>query len=113
MTPEQIGTHHQERLAVVYIRQSTVHQVQHHLESLRRQRHLVQRAQDLGWPPEQVVQLDDDLGQSAGGRTARAGFEKLVADVALGKVGLVLALEASRLSRNNRDWYHLLERRSV
>src|SRR6266545_5382033 len=104
----QITPSHLGRQAAIYIRQSTVEQMTHNLESQRRQYGLVDRALALGWPRPQVVVIDDDLGVSGGG-VARAGFERLVAEVGLGHVGIVLAIEVSRLARNNRDWYHLLD----
>jgi DNA invertase Pin-like site-specific DNA recombinase len=113
MNAEAITSRHRTRLACVYVRQSTVHQLQHHQESQRRQRALVDRAVSLGWPSAQVQVIDEDLGQSAARHQERSGFDRLVADVALGHVGIVLALEASRLSRSNRDWYHLLDLCSV
>jgi DNA invertase Pin-like site-specific DNA recombinase len=108
MTGVQITSIHLARQAAVYVRQSTVEQVTNNLESQRRQYGLVDRAVTLGWPRPQVVVIDDDLGVSGSG-VARAGFERLVAEVGLGHIGIVLALEVSRLARNNRDWYHLLD----
>jgi excisionase family DNA binding protein len=101
ITPE-----HLSRSAVVYVRQSTAHQVTNNLESQRRQYGLVERARQLGWNDVQVI--DDDLGRSGGG-TARPGFEKLLAAICEGRVGAVLSIEASRLARNGRDWHTLLE----
>jgi len=93
---------------MVYVRQSSPGQVANHPESRRRQYGLVERAVALGWAREEVVVIDDDQGVSgAGGK--RAGFEKLVTEVGLGRVGIVLGLEASRLARNNADWYRLLD----
>ena len=109
MTHAKIKPAHLSRNAYVYVRQSTQHQVQHHLESQQRQYELRQLAQTLGFPIDHVVVIDDDLGVSASGRADRAGFERLVSDVALGRAGLVLGLEVSRLARNNRDWYELLD----
>lgn len=109
MTAAQITPAHLSRQAAIYIRQSTVEQVVHNAESQRRQYGLVERALALGWPRPQVMVIDDDLGVSGGGSVARAGFERLVAEVGLGNIGIVLALEVSRLARNNRDWYHLLD----
>ena len=108
MTSVQITPSHQARQAAIYIRQSTVEQVTHNLESQRRQYGLVDRAVNLGWPRPQVIVIDDDLGVSGGGG-ARIGFDRLVAEVGLGHIGIVLAIEVSRLARNNRDWYHLLD----
>ena len=105
---EKITTRHRERYAYVYVRQSTPHQVQHHLESQRNQYALVQRAIDLGWPAPRVHLIDTDLGQS-GQDSQRPGFQELVTAVSLGRVGLIVAYEASRLARNNTDWYTLLD----
>src|ERR1700752_3236761 len=95
-----------ERSAIVYIRQSTAYQVTNNLESGRRQYALAERARQLGWDDVQVI--DDDLGRSGGGVT-RPGFERLLAAICDGRVGAVLAIEASRLARNGRDWHTLLE----
>lgn len=108
MTSVQVTPSHLARQAAIYVRQSTVEQVTHNLESQRRQYGLVDRAVNLGWPRPQVTVIDDDLGVSGGGG-ARVGFERLVAEVGLGHIGIVLAIEVSRLARNNRDWYHLLD----
>jgi excisionase family DNA binding protein len=102
----KIMAEHLARSALVYVRQSTAHQVVNNLESQRRQYGLVERARQLGWDDVQVV--DDDLGKSGGG-TARPGFEKLLAAICEGRVGAVVSLEASRLARNGRDWHTLLE----
>lgn len=109
MNADQIGSRHRSRVAYIYVRQSTAHQLIHHPESQRRQRDLRQRAVQLGWPDDSIVVLDEDLGHSAARTEARSGFERMVAEAALGKVGIILALEVSRLSRGNRDWYHLLD----
>jgi DNA invertase Pin-like site-specific DNA recombinase len=109
MTRAKIQPTHLRRNAYVYVRQSTKHQVQHHLESQQRQYELSRLAADLGYPQERIVVIDDDLGISASGRNDRTGFERLVSDVALGRAGIVLGLEVSRLARNNRDWYELLD----
>lgn len=96
-----------KRKAIVYVRQSTQTQVQTNLESQRRQYDLVEVARRHGFTSVEVI--DDDLGRSASGSVARPGFDRLVAAVCAGEVGAVLCLEASRLSRNGRDWHHLLE----
>jgi excisionase family DNA binding protein len=96
-----------KRKAIVYVRQSTQTQVQTNLESQRRQYDLVELARRHGFGAVEVI--DDDLGRSASGSIARPGFERLVAEVCAGEVGAVLCLDASRLSRNGRDWHHLLE----
>jgi DNA invertase Pin-like site-specific DNA recombinase len=100
---------HLRRDAYVYVRQSTLTQVREHTESLERQYELAGRAQALGWTAGQVVVIDEDLGRSGADATAREGFKNLVADVGLGKVGIILGIEVSRLARNNADWYHLLD----
>ena len=100
---------HTQRAAYVYIRQSTPAQVEHHRESTARQYALAARARELGWAPEQVVVIDEDLGLSGASGAPRAGFVRLTTEVALGHVGLILGLEVSRLARNNADWYRLLD----
>lgn len=105
---ERISPHHYEQRAYVYVRQSSPQQVLHHRESQRNQYALVERAVALGWPPDRVHIIDADLGQS-GQDGQRPGFRELVAEVSLGRVGLILAYEASRLARNNADWYALLD----
>jgi DNA invertase Pin-like site-specific DNA recombinase len=107
MMNDKIGPEHLERAAYVYIRQSSLQQVRHNLESGRRQYGLKDRARELGF--EQVVVVDDDLGISGAGHHERPGFGRLLAAVCDGRVGAVLALEASRLARNNRDWHHLID----
>jgi len=104
---EKITACHLERTAYVYVRQSTLNQVRHHKESQRRQYDLAQHARELGFPHVEVI--DDDLGVSGTGQRERPGFARLLAAVCEGKVGAVLALEASRLARNNRDWHHLID----
>ena len=94
---------------MVYLRQSTATQVEHHRESTARQYALVDRAVELGWRREQVTVIDQDLGLSGASTTHRTGFAQLIADVALGHVGIVLSLEVSRLARHNADWYRLLD----
>jgi DNA invertase Pin-like site-specific DNA recombinase len=100
---------HRERLACVYVRQSTSLQVRQHQESTERQYQLRERAIGLGWPPTAVEVIDEDQGRSGQSALHRTGFQRLVAQVSLGKVGIVLMLEASRLARNNSDWSHLIE----
>jgi DNA invertase Pin-like site-specific DNA recombinase len=100
---------HVGRDAYVYVRQSTLTQVREHTESLERQYELAFRAQELGWGPRQVIVIDDDLGRSGAEASQRSGFKNLVADVGLGKVGIILGIEVSRLARNNADWYQLLD----
>ena len=100
---------HLARTAYLYVRQSTLRQVIHNTESAERQYALRQRAVALGWPPEQIVVIDSDQGQSGASAADREGFQRLVADVGLDKAGIVLGLEVSRLARNNADWHRLLE----
>ncbi len=109
MSATGITETHLQRLACLYVRQSTLQQVFTHTESTARQYALRDRALALGWPPEQIVIIDQDLGQSGASAADRVGFQRLVADVGLGKVGLVLGLEVSRLARSSSDWHHLLE----
>jgi DNA invertase Pin-like site-specific DNA recombinase len=111
--PTKIEPQHLEREAYVYIRQSTPHQVEVHLESQDLQYQLGQRAQSLGWRAEQVVIIDDDLGKSAISTTDRPGFQNLVAAVGLAQVGIILVTDVSRLARNCADWYQLLDLSSV
>jgi DNA invertase Pin-like site-specific DNA recombinase len=106
---EKVTASHRARDAYVYVRQSTLLQVQAHTESLARQYDLRQRAVGLGWPAHQVVVIDEDLGRSGASAAGRSGFSELVADVGLGKAGIILALEVSRLARSNADWYQLLD----
>jgi DNA invertase Pin-like site-specific DNA recombinase len=96
-------------LAFVYIRQSSPHQVLEHRESRERQYELVDLAVTLGWPRERIVVIDDDQGQSGATAHDRLGFQRLIAEVTMGHVGLVLGLEASRLARSDRDWRQLFE----
>src|SRR5215211_3110620 len=100
---------HLARTAYLYVRQSSLRQVMHNTESGERQYALRQRAVQLGWPSEQIVVIDSDQGQSGASAAGREGFQRLVADVGLGKAGIVLGLEVSRLARNNADWHRLLE----
>ena len=102
----KITAEHLARRACVYIRQSTADQLAHNHESRRRQYGLVDRAKQLGWSNVDVI--DDDLGRSGGG-IARPGFERLLATICDSRVGAVLAIEASRLARNGRDWHTLIE----
>ena len=105
----KINTSHLSRLACVYLRQSSAAQVEHNRESTARQYALVTKAAELGWPAQQVLVIDEDLGVSGSGIVERSGFARLTAEVALGHVGIVLGLEVSRLARNNADWYRLLD----
>ena len=105
----KIRSEHQGRLAIVYVRQSTVHQVQHHQESTHLQYSLVEQARRLGWPQEQVLVIDEDLGVSGASVEGRLGFQRLLSEVAFNHVGLILGVEMSRLARSCKDWYQLLE----
>lgn len=100
---------HRDRLAVVYIRQSSRQQVLEHQESTRLQYALADRAVGLGWAPSRVLVIDEDLGKSGASAVDRAGFQRLVTEITLGHVGIVLGIEMSRLARSGRDWYQLLE----
>lgn len=106
---QKVTAAHLKRNAYLYVRQSSPQQVLEHAESTARQYALRQRAVALGWPAEQVVVIDSDLGQSGAFAADRDGFQKLVAEVSLGRVGLVLGLEVSRLARNCAEWHRLLE----
>ena len=109
MATTKIQSTHQERIAFVYVRQSTPLQVIENRESTERQYRLRDRAIELGWPPSQVEVIDEDQGRSGSTAAHRTGFQRLATEVSLGKVGIVLMLEASRLARNNSDWYRLME----
>jgi DNA invertase Pin-like site-specific DNA recombinase len=100
---------HLDRLAMVYIRQSTPQQVLENRESRERQYALAQFAQRLGWPPDRVVIIDDDQGLSGKTADIRSGFQRLMTEVSLNHVGMVLGLELSRLSRSNKDWHQLID----
>lgn len=109
-----LGSHkivgrHLERVAFVYVRQSTAQQLVRHQESTRLQYGLTERAVALGWSRERVVVIDDDLGRSAANADGRPGFQRLVAEVGLDHVGIILGIEMSRLARSCRDWHQLLE----
>ena len=106
---QKIRPEHLDRAAVVYVRQSSRQQVLEHSESTRLQYALAERAVALGWARSQVVVIDDDLGVSAATADARAGFARLVTEVTMGRVGIVLGIEMSRLARTGRDWHQLLE----
>jgi DNA invertase Pin-like site-specific DNA recombinase len=107
MTPDKIRPHHLERKAILYVRQSSAHQVLHNRESSALQYAMRDRLVALGW--SQIETIDDDLGVSAAGGIARTGFDRMVAEVCLGKVGAVAAREVSRFARNSRDWQQLIE----
>src|SRR5215204_2322348 len=107
MISEKIRPHHLERKALLYVRQSSAHQVLHNRESSALQYAMRDRLTVLGWSAIEVI--DEDLGRSAAGSVQRAGFERMVAEVCLGKVGAVCAREVSRFARNSRDWQQLIE----
>jgi DNA invertase Pin-like site-specific DNA recombinase len=104
-----ISEHHLSKTAYVYVRQSTLGQVRHHQESTERQYALQQKASELGWSEASVQILDQDLGKSGTQMVGREDFKTLVAEVSMGRVGAVFALEVSRLARSNVDWHRLLE----
>jgi DNA invertase Pin-like site-specific DNA recombinase len=105
----KIQDHHRARLAIVYVRQSSPHQVLEHRESRERQYALVHQAVALGWPQDRVLVFDEDQGQSSKRADSRAGFQRLVAEVTMNHVGLVLGLDMSRLARADMDWHRLFE----
>jgi DNA invertase Pin-like site-specific DNA recombinase len=104
-----VGSDHLRRAAFVYIRQSSLAQVENNTESTRRQYALVDKALGLGWPRAAVSVVDDDLGLSGARAVGRFGFAHMATEIAMGRVGIVLCLEVSRLARNNADWYRLLD----
>lgn len=105
----KIEAKHQRRFAYIYIRQSTMRQVHENLESQALQYQLEGRAVGLGWTEEQIIVIDEDLGKSGISSAERTGFQRLFADVGLGKVGMILVTDVSRIARNSADWYRLLE----
>ena len=105
---DKIKPSHLQRLALVYVRQSSAAQVEQNRESTMRQYALADRAAALGWSAPRIIVIDEDLGLSGASAHQRGGFARMAAEVALGHVGLVLGLEVSRLARNNADWYRLL-----
>jgi hypothetical protein len=107
MISDKVKPHHLERKALLYVRQSSAQQVLHNRESSTLQYAMRDRLAALGW--SQIEVIDDDLGRSAAGTVQRAGFERMVAEVCLGKVGAVCAREVSRFARNSRDWQQLTE----
>jgi DNA invertase Pin-like site-specific DNA recombinase len=106
---QKVTTSHLKRQAYCYVRQSTLKQVFENTESTKRQYALRERAMALGWPAVQIVTVDSDLGETAASVADRQGFQKLMTELSLGRVGLVMGLEVSRLARNNADWARLLE----
>jgi DNA invertase Pin-like site-specific DNA recombinase len=105
----KVQRHHLERGAYLYIRQSSMRQVVENAESAKRQYALRGRAVALGWRDEQIIVIDNDQGESGASAIWREGFQRLVSDVGLGRAGIVMGLEVSRLARNNADWQRLLE----
>jgi DNA invertase Pin-like site-specific DNA recombinase len=108
-TNSKVQARHLKRHAYLYIRQSTLRQVLEHTESTFRQYDLKQRAIALGWKADQVIVVDNDQGLSGASAIDRAGFQTLVTEVGMGRAGIVMGLEVSRLARNNSDWHRLLE----
>src|SRR5947199_7515044 len=107
--PSKVTTQHLQRNAYLSVRQSTLRQVLENTESTKRQYALRERAVALGWPVERVLVIDSDLGQSGASAADREGFQKLVMEVTMGRAGIVLGLEVSRLARSSTDWHSLLD----
>ena len=107
--PSKVTSAHLRRQAYVYIRQSTLQQVAHNRESQVNQRQMAGRALALGWSVQQIEVIDEDQGLSGRASTHRSGFQRLLAEVSLGQVGIIIGYEVSRLARSNGDWYHLLD----
>ena len=105
----KVQPHHLERAAYLYIRQSSMRQVIENVESTMRQYALDSRAMALGWRKDQIIVVDNDQGESGASAAWREGFQRLVAEVSMGRAGIVMGLEVSRLARNNADWHRLLE----
>src|SRR5437667_4129531 len=105
----KVNSEHLKRNAYLYVRQSTPRQVLENTESAERQYGFRQRAAALGWPMERIIVVDSDQGHSGASVADREGFQKLVAEVGMGRAGIVLGLEVSRLARNNSVWHRLLE----
>jgi len=108
-THQKVKATHLKRNAYLYIRQSTLRQVIENSESTKRQYALRQKAVALGWSEDRIIVIDTDLGQSGASAADRQGFQQLVTEVSLGRAGIVLGLEVSRLARNSTDWHRLLE----
>ncbi len=106
---EKVPAWQHDRLAVVYVCQSTAQQVLDHQESTRLQYGLTRRAERFGWAPDRILVIDDDLGKSGSSASGRAGFQRLVSEVSLDHVGIIFGVEISRLARSNADWHRLLE----
>ena len=107
--PGKVTSDHLRRIAYLYVRQSSLHQVNDNRESTARQYDLKRRAQALGWGSDQIVVIDEDLGLSGSSGSPRSGFQRLVAEVGLGRAGVVMGLEVSRFARSSTDWHRLLE----
>jgi DNA invertase Pin-like site-specific DNA recombinase len=107
--PAEITPQHLSKIAYVYVRQSTPHQVKHNLQSQQLQYDLVDLAKAKGWAPEKIIVVDEDLGKSASGTAHREGLEKMLAHIGLGEVGAIFCAEASRLARNGREWHQIIE----
>lgn len=105
----KLQDHHRARTAIVYVRQSSMHQVQENTESTERQYALVHRAVALGWARNCVEVIDEDQGRSGTTAEGRLGFQRLLAEVSLNHVGIILGTEMSRLARSNKDWHQLIE----
>ena len=105
---QKVQPWHTDRLAVVYVRQSSPQQVLDHQESTRLQYGLTCNAQALGWAADRVLLIDDDLGKSGATAEGRAGFQRLVSEVSLDHVGIILGIEIARVARSNKDWHQLL-----
>ena len=103
-THQKVKAAHLQRNAYLYIRQSTLRQVFENSESTKRQYALRQKAVALGWPEDRIIVIDTDLGQSGASAVDREGFQRLVTEVSMGRAGIVLGLEVSRLARNSTDW---------
>ncbi len=108
-TADKVQPRHLRRTAYLYVRQSSLRQVQENTESTKRQYALRQRAIALGWPVDLIVVIDSDLGESGASTNGREGFKRMVAEVGMGRAGIVMGLEVSRLARNSSDWHRLLE----
>ena len=113
LRPSPLDDRHFSRLAIVYVRQSEPQQVLGHIESRERQYALVDLAVALGWSKDRVVLIDEDQGNSGKTVERRTGFHRLLAEVTMDHVGLILGIEISRMARNNKDWYHLMEMCSI
>ena len=109
LAPPKIRTEHLDRQALIYVRQSTPMQVRDNIASTARQYDLARRAEQFGWPKENIHVIDQDQGHSGASTVGRDGFQYLMAEVGLGRAGAVLSLEASRLARSCSDWYRLIE----